>query len=189
MQYQVVCTHNRHVAIVIAQTPKVTQFLAVRAVGVVNEKMPTSAFNKEYSIQMSYSATEAAVKFLSAAIRGYVFNEQAILNLKDIIMSDNNEVSKEVKSLLALASTPTSAQLAAAEKKAEKAAKVKAAKPVTEPKPRGLGIGAFCVEQINAGKTNKEILEAVIAKWPEAKTTVASLAWYRNDIKKAAKNG
>ena len=82
---------------------------------------------------------------------------------------------------------PTEAQQAVIEKKAEKAAKVKAARPPSESKPRGLGIGAFCKEQIQAGVANAEILIQVKAQWPEANTTIASLNWYRNDLKKGAK--
>ena len=88
---------------------------------------------------------------------------------------------------LSVSEAPTQTQQEVANKKAEKAAKVKAAKPPKESKPRGLGIGAFCNSLILEGKTNAEILEAVKAKWPEAKTTPASLNWYRADIKRGAK--
>ena len=187
MQYQVLCNHNRHIVIVITQTPKLTHYLAIDPIGVTSLKMPTGIFKKEYDIPMKYSLKEAAGKFLSAAIRGYTFNANAILNLKDIIMQDTTPVTHEDEALLATASAPTDKQLATAEKKAASAAKVKAAKPVTEKKPRGLGIGAYCKELIAEGKTNAEILAAVTEKWPEAKTTTASLAWYRAAIKRGAK--
>jgi hypothetical protein len=187
MQYQVLCNHNRHIVIVITQTPKLTQYLAIDTVGVTNLKMPTNAFQKEYDVPTKYSPKEAAGKFLSAAVRGYIFNAQAILNLKDIIMNDTSKVSPEDEALLAAASSPTDKQIATAEKKATAAAKVKAAKPITEAKPRGLGIGAYCKGLITEGKTNAEVLSAVLEKWPDAKTTAASLAWYRSELKQEAK--
>ena len=187
MQYQVLCNHNRHIVIVITQTPKLTHYLAIDPIGVTSLKMTTMIFKKEYDIPMKYSPKEAAGKFLSAAIRGYVFNASAILNLKDIIMKDTTPVTHEDEALITAASIPTDKQLATAEKKSVAAAKVKAAKPVTESKPRGLGIGAFCKTMIIEGKTNAEILVQVKATWPEANTTTASLIWYRNDAKKAAK--
>lgn len=50
-------------------------------------------------------------------------------------------------------------------------------------KARGMGIGVFCCEMIKAGKTTEEILKAVLKDKPGAKTTAASIAWYRNDLK------
>ena len=88
---------------------------------------------------------------------------------------------------LSVSEAPTPIQQEVADKKAEKAAKVKAAKPPKESKPRGLGIGAFCKEQIIEGVSNAEILIQVKVRWPEANTTAASLNWYRADIKRGTK--
>lgn len=41
----------------------------------------------------------------------------------------------------------------------------------------------------NPGMKSAEILDLVKAAHPEAKTTVACIAWYKNDIKKAIKQG
>lgn len=62
------------------------------------------------------------------------------------------------------------------------------------------GVGTVAIEAIKAGKTNEEALEAVKAEFPDAKTSLASINWYRNklrsdgedvptarDLKKAAK--
>ena len=70
----------------------------------------------------------------------------------------------------------------------------------TEVKEPKRGVGTVAVEAISAGKTNEEALAAVKAEFPEAKTTLASVNWYRNklrsedksiptarDLKKAAK--
>lgn len=58
-----------------------------------------------------------------------------------------------------------------------------AAKADGEKKPRGLGIGAFCMDLIKAGKGNEDVLAAVAKKFPDAKTSAASVAWYRNKLK------
>jgi len=48
-------------------------------------------------------------------------------------------------------------------------------------------IGALCRELIMKGKTNPEVLAAVLKKFPKAKTTVNSVNWYRNDLRKSGK--
>lgn len=75
-------------------------------------------------------------------------------------------------------------------KPAAKAAKpaAKAAKPIAKATTaktdrRKLGIGAFCMGLIQKGKTNDEVLTAVKAKFPDANTSAASVAWYRNKLK------
>jgi hypothetical protein len=45
------------------------------------------------------------------------------------------------------------------------------------------GIGLFAKELITAGQANKEVLEAVLAKFPEAKTTMGCIAYYRTALK------
>ncbi|UFK26701.1 hypothetical protein [Roseobacter phage RDJL6] len=70
----------------------------------------------------------------------------------------------------------------------------------TEEKAPKRGVGTVATEAIRAGKTNEQALEAVQAEFPDAKTSLASINWYRNklrsdgedvptarDLKKAAK--
>lgn len=62
------------------------------------------------------------------------------------------------------------------------------------------GVGTVAIEALRAGKTNEDALAAVQKEFPEAKTSLASINWYRNklrsdgedvptsrDLKKAAK--
>lgn len=44
-------------------------------------------------------------------------------------------------------------------------------------------IGDVAVAAIRSGKTNQEALEAVKEKFPEAKTTLSSINWYRNKLR------
>ena len=53
-------------------------------------------------------------------------------------------------------------------------------KKAKEPKR---GVGTVAIEAIRAGKTNEEALEAVKAEFPEAKTSLASINWYRNKLR------
>jgi hypothetical protein len=77
-----------------------------------------------------------------------------------------------------------------AEVKKEKKIKApKAPKAPKEPKaPKAEGIGAFSKNLILEGFTNAEILAKIVEKFPEAKTTAGCIAYYRNALKKAAKN-
>lgn len=54
---------------------------------------------------------------------------------------------------------------------------------MSEEKQKKVTIGDVAVEAIRAGKTNQEALDAVKAKFPEAKTTLASVNWYRNKLR------
>jgi hypothetical protein len=75
---------------------------------------------------------------------------------------------------------------AAAKKEAKAEAKPKGkkeAKPKGEAKPRGKGIGAFCMDLILNGDSNDEVLTKVKKQFPDAATSMSSIAWYRNKLK------
>lgn len=44
-------------------------------------------------------------------------------------------------------------------------------------------IGSVAIAAIKDGKSNEEALEAVKAEFPEAKTSLASINWYRNTLR------
>ena len=50
------------------------------------------------------------------------------------------------------------------------------------PAQKGRGIGAFCEGLLVKGKSAEEILAAVRKEFPGAKTSMASIAWYRNKL-------
>lgn len=54
---------------------------------------------------------------------------------------------------------------------------------IVEPKPPKRGVGTVACEAIRAGKTNEEALAAVKAEFPEASTSMASINWYRNNMR------
>lgn len=48
--------------------------------------------------------------------------------------------------------------------------------------PKGRGIGSFCEGLLAKGRTSEEILAAVGKEFPGAKTSMASIAWYKNKM-------
>lgn len=93
------------------------------------------------------------------------------------------------------ASRRPAAKKAAAKKVAAKkaapakkvAAKKAAPKAEGEKKPRGRGIGNYACEMILKGKSNEEVVKAVLTKFPDASTSASSVAWYRNKLKNEGK--
>ena len=57
--------------------------------------------------------------------------------------------------------------------------------PITD--RRKFGIGAFCRDLIVKNKTNEEVLASVRSKFPDAATSISSIAWYRNKLKNEEK--
>lgn len=53
-----------------------------------------------------------------------------------------------------------------------------------EPKAPRRGVGTVAKEAIAAGKTNEQALAAVQAEFPESKTSLQTISWYRNDMRK-----
>jgi len=58
-----------------------------------------------------------------------------------------------------------------------------AAEATVEKKAKGPGIGARAIELIREGKSNEDVFATVRAEFPEAKTTMSSINWYRNKLR------
>jgi len=56
---------------------------------------------------------------------------------------------------------------------------------MADPKTKKRGVGAVIREALTAGKSNAEVLAAVKAELPDAKTTMSTVSWYRNQARKA----
>ena len=52
------------------------------------------------------------------------------------------------------------------------------------PKAPKRGVGTVAIEAIRAGRTNEQALAAVMKEFPKAKTTLSSVNWYRNTLRK-----
>lgn len=71
----------------------------------------------------------------------------------------------------------------------DKAAAKAAAKAAdAKPKEKKRGVGDVAIEAIKAGKTNDEALAAVKKEFPDAKTSLASVNWYRNKLRASDKS-
>jgi len=46
------------------------------------------------------------------------------------------------------------------------------------------GVGETAIALLKKGLTNEEVLEAIQKKFPEARTSPASIRWYRNEARK-----
>ena len=53
---------------------------------------------------------------------------------------------------------------------------------------KGPKVGEVAMEAIKAGKTNEEALAAVQKAIPGSKTSLASINWYRNNMRKTDKS-
>ncbi len=74
--------------------------------------------------------------------------------------------------------------------KAKKKAKTKAKKSTSASKTltRKEGtIGHLIIKLLERKNTNEEILEAVVKKFPNCTTTIASVAWHRNKVRQTDK--
>ncbi len=56
------------------------------------------------------------------------------------------------------------------------------------PQEKKRGIGDAAIEAITAGMTNEAALEAVKKEFPDAKTSLASINWYRNKLRSEDKS-
>lgn len=65
----------------------------------------------------------------------------------------------------------------------EAAPKAKKPKKVKEPKAPRRGVGTVAREGIREGLDNDEVLAKVMAEFPEAKTTLQSVNWYRGKMR------
>lgn len=57
--------------------------------------------------------------------------------------------------------------------------------PAAPKAPKGTGIGDAIREALKAGKTNQEILDIVKKKFPDSKTSLSSVNWYRGKMRAA----
>lgn len=48
---------------------------------------------------------------------------------------------------------------------------------------KGPTIGSVARENLKAGKTNEQVLEAVKKQFPDGGTSLQSVSWYRNDMR------
>ena len=117
-------------------------------------------------------ATESSFKSLGAA-------RTAIINLESKKLAMNTTTAETTES-------PLGTTEANVNPDATPAAKDNTDQKYNSSGKRGpnQGVGAFAKEMILAGKSNAEALAAVLAKFPDAKTTTGCIAFYRTALSK-----
>lgn len=70
-------------------------------------------------------------------------------------------------------------------KPAKEAKAPKAPKEIVEKAPKAPGIGDVAKDLIRSGKTNDEVLAGIKAAFPDSNTSMASVNWYRNNLRQA----
>ena len=63
-----------------------------------------------------------------------------------------------------------------------------AAAAAAEAKEKTPGVGDVAKDLIRGGKTNEEVLAAIKEQFPDAKTSMASINWYRNKLRGDGEN-
>jgi outer membrane biosynthesis protein TonB len=113
--------------------------------------------------------------------------EEVVAEKKPAKTKDKSVVEKEVKK-------PAKKEAVKAKETKKEVVKEKPAKEVAKgkgSKTKVLGIGKYVKNILNTKKgqerRNDDILKEVLTKFPEAKTTVSCISWYRMDIKKGNK--
>ena len=151
-------------------------------------KPPVKAFKSKGEAQKRIAALHDATKQPTEAQKGNKERAAAVSASRAAGLAALTETAAKLKKAgqaIKAAVAKGAAAKPVAKKTVEKAVTKKTAKPPAKEgaKPRGQGIGAFCKELITAGKTNEEVLAAVRQKFPDASTSAASVAWYRNALR------
>jgi hypothetical protein len=118
---------------------------------------------------------------------GTLVEKEEVVEKKPAKAKDKPVVEKEVKK-------PAKKEVAKAKETKKEVVKEKPAKVVVKgkiEKKKVLGIGKYIKNILSTKKgqerKNEDILKEVLNKFPEAKTTVSCISWYRMDIKKGNK--
>lgn len=155
------------------------------------------------SAKRGYRHSAEICEFLGARVMAKNFSEMALQELISVYnklalavgrkprkaFASKAEAISAIESLDALVKGPTQTQQRNEEKvimttKVDENGEVVS---VAEKKPRGKGIGARACELILEGKTNEEVIAAIKAEIPDAHPTPATMAWYRNKLRKEGK--
>lgn len=115
---------------------------------------------------------------------GEHFDADVILKLADDPTTATMTLKVTAKSISISSSHNKPAAPKAAPQKAAPKATVKASKIPKLPVGKKLTIGAFVKNAIYCGIGDEEILAAVKKNFPNAKTTVKCLNWYRSQVRK-----
>ena len=187
-----------HIAGIYQRDNKIALFLVMHADGIKSLAMSSSAFAKKYTHPVTADPRKAALTWYCRALTKSRNDPRAFNLLGEIIMEKPlNEMTmeeiiehhNEVATGLDKPTVESFKSLKAARAAVEKLTKpVKQKEPKTPVDPEKLGrgpvqgVGAYAKQLLLEGLTNKEALEKTLEQFPNAKTTVACIAYYRNKL-------
>ena len=193
--------HAGHIACVYYREQNQVRGITSAASGLQCFTMSEQAFMRKYTHPVKVDTSKAVLSWYGRALKKRGNDPRALNVLKEFVMENANmeemtmdEIIAEHNKLATELGRPTVGTFKSL--KAARAALVKLQTPA-EPKAatntgsdtRGpvQGIGVFAKALICEGKSNKEVLEAVLETYPSAKTTTSCIAYYRSKLVLAGK--
>lgn len=190
--------HNSHIAGVYQRDKLTALFLVMKADGIKCLAMSSREFARKYTHPMDVDPRKAALTWYCRALTKSRNDPRALNLLGELVMEKKleemtmEELVEHHNELATGLNKPTVESFKSL--KAARAAIEKLNKPVAQKEPktpvdpeklgRGpvQGVGAFAKQLLLEGLTNKEALEKTLEQFPNAKTTVACIAYYRNKL-------
>lgn len=194
----------------------VIKYITVDAHGPILAIGERDDFYKQWPAKLATPPEEAVISYLGVAKRAHRHNAQVIDLLWEMFMNQcsnemslaqllawYNKLARSVGKTERKAFESKAAALAAIEKldvailqatPAQEKSQLETVrrsnmsdKDVAEKKPRGKGVGARANELLLEGKSVAEIIETIKAEIEGANPTPATIAWYRNKLRKDGK--
>ena len=179
----------RHIALRYYRGNSWTEAIVIGLGGAVDTiRISNQEFDERFcfdEVKGSANEFEAAEKLLGIAKRTHGSNSaKAVELLKEIVAVKREALQakgQKGRETVRLVINPARLRAAAVRGTAQDIAAT--GRGATLVRTRGSGIGAFCVNMIKDLKSTDEILKAIRVQFPDAKTSAASIAWYRNDLR------
>lgn len=192
--------HNSHVAGVYQRDKMLALFLVLKADGLKCLAISSSQFSRTYTRPLEVDPRKAALTWYCRALTKTRNDPRALQLLGEIIMEQKNldemtmeEVIEHHNEIATELGKPTVGSFKSL--KAARAAVVKLTKPAAAPKPkkepadpdvigRGpvQGVGAFAKTLLLEGLDNKEVLAKTLEQFPNAKTSISCISYYRSKL-------
>lgn len=147
--------------------------------------IPELQKHMESYLMPKYLSKEEVLKHLNAAPRPGVADAFFRFWAPPQPLKESEDMATKKTAAKAAPAKAAKATKAPAKAAPVKATKAKSAAQVEGTKKRG--VGSFCKDLIEAGKTNDEILAAVAKEFPGSKTSRGSIAFYRSKMKAGSK--
>jgi len=190
-----------HIACVHRREDRKVWAIGSTATGLTYFTMSEEAFMRKYTHPVKVDTSKAILSWYGRALKKRGNDLRALNVLKEFVMENANmeemtmdEIIAEHNKLATELGRPTVGTFKSL--KAARAALVKLQTPAEAKSPTNTGsetrgpvqgIGVFAKALIVEGKSNKEVLEAVLKTYPTAKTTTSCIAYYRSKLVLAGK--